>query len=233
LVFRGGFVSRHRVVRQHVHDERFQHAGTDIVDYARAHGRNIGMAFGALVVILGGIYLFQTTSKGSEKAASMELLQAGTDYDQNLIEPAAGKLTQLLQRHGGTPSGTRARLLMGDIELRRGNPSAAEIQFRGFLSKTGSSDYIWTNGQRGLAVALENQSKFKEAAKAYEDLLKAPLGDEEKARALLDAGRAHSLGGDTAAAHAGYERIVKEFGTTRAAVQAKIHLAETGAGGTR
>jgi TolA-binding protein len=118
---------------------------------------------------------------------------------------------------------------MGDVELKRGNPAQAETHFRAFLGKSSSSDYIWTNGQRGLAVALENQAKYKEAAKAYEDLLRGPLGDEEKARALLDAGRAHGLGADTAAARAAYERITKEFGTTRAAVQAKIHLAETGA----
>lgn len=202
------------------------------MDFARTHGKNLAIGLGALVAILLGYFAFRAMNKGGEEAAAMELLQARSDFDQNLLEPAATKLQSLIQRHGGTSSGVRARLLLGDVELKRGNAAQAEVQFRTFLSKSSSSDYIWTNGQRGLAVALENQSKFKEAAKAYEDLLKAPLGDEERAHALLDAARAHNLGGDGSAARASYERITKEFGTTRAAVQAKIQLAETGQGST-
>jgi predicted negative regulator of RcsB-dependent stress response len=225
-------VSRHRVIRQNVHDDRLQHTGEQMMDFARTNGRNLAIGLGVLVAVLLGYFAFQAMSKGGEEAAGMELLQARNDFDQNLLDPAATRLQSLIQRHGSTPSGVRARLLMGDVELKRGNAAQAEAQFRSFLSKSSSSDYVWTNGQRGLAVALENQSKFKEAAKAYEDLLKGPLGDEERGRALLDAARAHSLGGDTAAARAAYDRITKEFGTTRAASQARIYLAETGQGST-
>lgn len=224
-------MSRYHTVRQNVHEDRFSAEG--VADFARNNGRNIAIGTAAVLAVLAGVFFFQSSSSGNERAAALALLQARTDFEQNQMDPAATKLSQLISSYGGTTAGTRARLLLGDIELARSNPAAAETHFKGFLAKHNSSDYIWSNGQRGLAVSLENQSKFKEAAEAYAALLKAPLGDEEKAHALLDAARAHKLGGDTTAAQAAWDRIAKEFSTTRAAIQARIHLAEMGAGAAR
>lgn len=224
-------MSRYHTVRQNVHEDRFSAEG--VADFARNNGRNIAIGAAAFVAIVAGVFFFQSSSSGNERAAALALLEARTDFEQNQMDPAATKLNQIITNYGGTSSGTRARLLLGDIELARANPAAAETHFKGFLSKHNSSEYLWINGQRGLAVSLENQSKFKEAAEAYAALVQGPLGNEEKAHALLDAARAHKLGGDTAAAQAAWERIAKEFGTTRAVIQAETHLAEMGVGAAR
>jgi predicted negative regulator of RcsB-dependent stress response len=146
-------------------------------DFLSGSGRNLAIGIGVVLVAAAGFFIFQETTGGAEKAASGMLAEARSAYTQGQVEQAAGTLTTLLQQHGGTRSGTKARLLMADVELRRNNPVAAEAQFRAALAKSSPSEYLWFNAQRGLAVSLENQSKFAEAATAFEGLTRAAVGN--------------------------------------------------------
>jgi TolA-binding protein len=219
-------VTRNRALRGSVHDDGLAAALARAADLANREGRNLALGAGAVILVAIGIVIFRSNMSGSEKAASAGLAEAHAAFTQGQTEVAATTLAPVIQKYSGTKSGTNARLLMGDIELRRGNVAAAEEHFKAFIGKTSSSEYMWANAQRGRAVALENLSRFADAATAYEDILKAPVGDEEKAHALLDAARAKSLAGDSAGAWAHYERILSEFATTRAAAQAKVFKAE-------
>ncbi len=224
-------MSRNRVVRQAVADDSLPAMAARAQEFMTGNGRYLGIGAGVVVVAVAGFLLFQGSVGSAEKAASAMLAESRLAFTQGQVEKAAGSLTTLLQQHGGTSSALKGRLLMGDVELRRNNAAAAEIQFRAVIGKTGPGDYLWFNAQRGLAVSLENQSKFAEAAAAFEALLKAPIGDEEKAHALLDAGRAHNLAGNTSGAAAACDRIIKEFSSTRAVTQAHILKAEASLSG--
>jgi outer membrane protein assembly factor BamD (BamD/ComL family) len=226
-------VSQNRIVRPHVsHDHDLQDAAAHAVDFFQEHGRNLAIGGGVLVALIVGIALFQANQASSEKAASVQLAQATRDLENNALEPAAAKLGEIVQRHGGSKAGLRARFFLGTVELKRGNNAAAEAQFRAFLGKVGASDYFRAGGQRGLAVALENQSKYAEAAAAYEAIPKGNVGEDEKAHALVAAARARTLAGDKAGALALYDRVIKEFPTSRSITPARLHKAELqGAGG--
>ena len=153
------------------------------------------------------------------------------DVTTNQTDTAAQKLTELVGRYGGSASGNRARLYLGDIELKRGNAAAALVQYDAFLGKTSSGDFIWTVGQRGKAIALENQSKFAEAAAAFEALASGNMGMEEKAHAMLDAAQARTRASDKNAAMALYERILKEYPYSRSMAPAKLGKAELSSAG--
>jgi predicted negative regulator of RcsB-dependent stress response len=224
-------VSRNRIVRADVrHENELEALGFKVVEVAREHGRNIAIGVGVVALGIAGLLLFQRGQAGAERAASTQVSLATRDIEANQVDAAAAKLTDVVSRHGGTPSGNRARFFLAELELRRGNSAAAEAQFQAFLGKTNASDYFWAAAQRGRGVALENQGKHVEAAAAYESVVRGNVSDDDKARALLDAARAKRLAGDTAGAVALAERVIAEFSFTRSIGAARTLKAELTAG---
>jgi hypothetical protein len=73
---------------------------------------------------------------------------------------------------------------------------------------------------------LENTGAFGEAGQAFEEGARASLYDLVKARMLLDAGRAYMVAADTASAGRVYQAILTDHGTTGAAAEARLRLAE-------
>jgi predicted negative regulator of RcsB-dependent stress response len=224
-------VSRNRIVRADVrHENELEALWFKAVEIAREHGRNIAIGVGVVALAVAAILLVQRGQAGAESVASTQVSLATRDIEANQIDAAAARLTDVVSRHGGTPSGNRARFFLGELELRRGNAAAAEAQFQAFLGKVGSSDYFWAAGQRGRGVALENQGKHAEAATAYESVVKGNISDDERARALLDAARARRLGGDSAASLALAERVIAEYPATRSIGAARTLKAELAVG---
>lgn len=224
-------MSRNRIVRADVrHENDIESLSFRAMDIAREHGRNIAIGIGIVALAIAGIIIFQRNQGAAERAASTQLFVAARDIDANQIDAAAAKLTDIVSRHGGTPAGVRARFFLAELELRRGNAALADEHFKSFLGKTGSSDYFWAAAQRGRGAALENQSKFPEAAAAYESVLRGAVGDEEKARALLDVARVKRQAGDTAGALAAAERVIADHPASRSIGAARTLKAELGAG---
>lgn len=201
-----------------------------LIDFFRDNARNLAIGVGVAFAVAIGYAFWQSTQASNDKAASVLVTQAYDEMAGSQLDAAAGRLNDVLSRYGGTKSASRARLLLGGLELARGNAAAANTQYDAFLSKTGPSDYLWSGGQRGRAVALENQNKFADAAQAYEKLLTAPLGIEEQARALYDAARAWQQAGNAEKSVAALDRITKEFGTSRVAANARLLRGEVGGG---
>lgn len=225
-------MSRHKVVRHDVHHhEGLGETGHRLVELARENGRNIAIGAGVVILAIVVALVMQSSQSAGEKSAAGLMAQAGPLLAQNQNEAAASKLQEIVQRFGGTPSGNQARFLLAGVELARGNAAQAEALYRTFLGKVRSGDITWVGGQRGLAVALENQRKFADAARLYEELAGAPMGDEERAHALLDAARARTLAADRPGATALYDRIVRDFPFTRAVATAKVLRAELAAAG--
>jgi predicted negative regulator of RcsB-dependent stress response len=210
------------------HDEGLEAASIQFLDYIQTNGRNLAIGAGILLLLVLGYFGMKVTQGGSNAAAASQLALAMRDVQANQLDPAAQKLNDLISHYGGSASGNRARLVLGNVELRRGNAAAAQKQFDDYLSHAGS-DFLKTGGVRGRAVALENQAKYADAAHAYEALAKESIGDEEQARTLLDAARSRTLAGDSAGATADYDRILKEFSQTRSAAAAKQRKAELAA----
>ena len=225
-------MSRQKLIHAEAHpDMTLGSAGLKAYDYLLGHGRNIAIGGGVLVALVVGFVLMESSQQSSNKAAANLLAIALVDVTTNQTDTAAQKLTELVGRYGGSASGNRARLYLGDIELKRGNAAAALVQYDAFLGKTSSGDFIWTVGQRGKAIALENQSKFAEAAAAFEALASGNMGMEEKAHAMLDAAQARTRASDKNAAMALYERILKEYPYSRSMAPAKLGKAELSSAG--
>jgi outer membrane protein assembly factor BamD (BamD/ComL family) len=225
-------VSRQKLLRTEPHhDDALQMASLKAYDLAREQGRNLAIGAGVVVAIVLGAIFFESSRKSSDAAASSALALAISDVEANQPDQAATKLTDIVSRYGGSPAGNRARLYLGDIELRRGNAVAAQAQFDAYLGKASKGDYFWSVAQRGKAVALENQSKYAEAAAAFEALAGAEMGDEEKARALVEAAQARTLAGEKPGAIALYDRVIKEYPFTRSVAGSRQSKAELSAAG--
>ena len=213
----------HPAASTHEHEPAAQ-----VVDFLRDNGRNLAIGAAVIVAAVVGTVLYRNSATGSDKVASAQVAQAYDRLVKGQNDQASAALNDVIRKYGSTPSGNQARLLLGNLELGQGNAAAAQTQFSAFLGHASASDYLWSGGQRGLAAALENQGKPAEAAAAYEKLLQAPLGDEERARALLDAARAWGDAGSRDKGIAACDRIIKEFGTSKSVANAKLLKAELG-----
>ena len=213
----------HPVAAAHEHEPAAQ-----VVDFLQDNGRNLLIGVAVVAVVVVGAILYRSSTSSADKAASAAVAQAYDRLTKGQNDQASASLNEVVQKYGGTRSGNQARMLLGNLELGKGNAAAAQPQFSAFLSHSSPTDYLWSGGQRGLAASLENLGKPAEAAAAYEKLLQAPLGDEERARALLDAARTWGDAGSKDKGVALCDRVIKEFGTTRSVTNAKLLKAELG-----
>jgi len=79
-----------------------------------------------------------------------------------------------------------------------------------------------------LGSGLEDAGRPAEAAEAYRQAAAKAELDFLKATYLLDAGRAASLAGDTAAAKASYQELLTKYGTLDQSAEARVRMAEIG-----
>jgi Tfp pilus assembly protein PilF len=187
-------------------------------------------AVGIVAVIAVGLMLLQGRRASHERAA-LELAQARTLMFQGQMQQARTGLEGIVTRDRGTEAAVEAHLLLGDINLRLGQPNIAKNNFEEALRRA-KDPIVKSGAQRGLAAAFEDLGSKAEASRHYE----MAAGSGRTAAALNDlmnAGRTAYDSGDVSRAREIYSRcldLAEEVAQGRVN-EVKLALAEVEAAG--
>jgi TolA-binding protein len=184
---------------------------------------------GAIVIFAAASVWFLTTAQQRKEAfAAAALAEARAVAAAGNPALAASDLDQLVNTYGGTTAGEEAALLIAQIRLLEGQPSAAIEALRRLID-AGPRDQFLAPAHGLLGNAREETGDYQAAAAAYLTAAEAAWYDFLTAEYLLDAGRALELAADTASAIAAYERVLRDYDLDHAqqfAVEARVRLAE-------
>lgn len=207
------------------------------------HGAKLLVVLVVVVAAIIGIQQYQSRAKGAELALNEDLGKAFNYLYQNKSDSAASALEALLAKPGASKlQQAKAALLLGNLQFQRKDYDAATKSFERVLANAGDVVVLSSAAEHGMATAAMEKKDFAKAAQLLESFVKnygkrtGNLEDryakEEPADAIVtvpDALWKLSLvyvelqKPDQAKATA--EKLLKVYGSSRQATQAKKFLA--------
>lgn len=134
----------------------------------------LGGALGILVVA-GGIFFVLRTSRLKEERADVLLNRATALLETPQPEAARPLLEKVRDEFAGTRAAEDAHFFLGMSAVAADQVAEARTELTAFLDGHGQEDFMRAAAQGGLAVCLEREKKWDEAAKAW---TQAALVDE-------------------------------------------------------
>lgn len=197
------------------------------VAWVKANQRRLTIVSGALVVVAGGVWFAVSARQRRETFALRELSQARASAEAGNLPLAASDLSRVVSTYGGTRAGQEAVLLLAQVRLLQGQSELAVTELEQFLA-AGPRQEFRAQAQGALGAALEQVGQFASAGRAYETGASVSEYKLLSSQFLMDAGRAFTLGADSASAIRVYQRILADHADTPAATEARVRLAELG-----
>lgn len=166
-------------------------------------------AAGVLTVLLvGGLFWYRANQTRRMEEAAVAFLPVEQAVLAGEETTAARELQLFIQRHGDTPYGDEARLLLGQVHLRGNRPAEAIEAVRPVAAEIGDSP---VGAQAGLllAAAQEAAGQTQEAIQTYLQVADEAETELRQEEALSAAALLRELGGDHAGAAELYRRLVE------------------------
>ncbi len=198
-----------------------------LAEFAKQNGRKLGISAGILVLLVSGVWLWQSSARRKEAFASQELQQARGSAEAGNLPLASSDLTRLIERFSGTRAADEGVILLNQIRLLQGQRDVAIDALQQFVRAT-HPDYVKASAYALLGGGLEDKGKPKDAAAAYRLASENARLDFLKAQYLLDAGRAYAAAGDTTGARQAYGEVLQRFARLDQAAEARVRMAEIG-----
>jgi predicted negative regulator of RcsB-dependent stress response len=201
-----------------------------LVKWVRAHERPVAVVGVVVALAALGVWYAIAAKDRREAFARRELAQARVSADAGNLPLASSDLSRIVNSAGGTAAGQEARLLLAEVRLMQGQADLAASELREFVAAGPRAAYR-AQAHELLGVALEQTGQPQAAAQAYRDGAQAAADAGYtflQAALLLSAGRTFVVAGDTAAALAAFEQVIRDFGETTAASEAKLRMGELG-----
>lgn len=178
-----------------------------------------------LVLAIGG-WLYLETGRRRELAGVDALDRARAAFESGNLPAASTEFQRVAQSFRGTDAGFAAELALNEVRLASGQAQIAADELKKFAEQNPPA--FFASGAWSLrGGALENLTKFDEAAESYAKAAAAAEENYRKVDALLGQARALRLAGKGTQATDLYRQIITTFDRDVAGVpEAEVRLAE-------
>jgi tetratricopeptide (TPR) repeat protein len=199
-------VSR-RVHRQETQpDDVFVERVLETSAWASTHARLLIIGAAVVAVLLVSVLWIRSSRAADRAASATELTTLRQTVQAGNPAVAIRDLQSFLDRFGGTPAGTEARLLLARAHLQAGQGQeaidAVETQARDLTEPLGTPAAFL------LGSAYESLTRWDDAEQTYLRIADAAPFDFQKIQALENAARIRIERGEPAGAVELYERLI-------------------------
>ncbi|HEV8600107.1 MAG TPA: tetratricopeptide repeat protein [Gemmatimonadales bacterium] len=186
----------------------------------------ISYTLGALAVLAIGLWLYSETGRRKAQAGAEALDAARGAFETGNLPAASTAFQQVIQAYRGTDAAYQAELGLNTVRLASGQSQLAVDELRKFANAHPPALYE-SGAWLLMGGALENLSKFGEAADAYLKAADTAPEDYRKVEGLIGAARSYHLAGKQQEGIAVLRRIVTKYPeATPGVAEAKVRLAE-------
>jgi TolA-binding protein len=212
-------------------------------EFLPKHGTKLLVVLVAIVAIIFGVQQWQSRSKAAELALNENLGKAFNFVYENKSDSAAAALEALLNKSDASKlQQAKAALLLGNLQFQRKDFDGAAKSFERVIATAGDAELLRSAAEHGLATTAIEKKDYAKAAALLEAFVKAygkRTGDleerftkEEPADAVVTVPDAlwkltlvYSELQKPEQAKASAEKLLKIYGNSRQATQAKKFLA--------
>jgi tetratricopeptide (TPR) repeat protein len=179
--------------------ESFDDPTEPFANWVRQHAKSLGIAVAALVVLGGGVWLYQYASVQQSLKADEQLLLPERSLGAGNVPLAQNDLKQVVQRYKGTAAATQAAMLLAQTYYDQ-NKQADGIAVLEGVPRGGASAPFGPAVESLIAVGYSDQAKYREAATHYQTAASLTPYKDVRQQYTANAARAFTLAGDTAKA---------------------------------
>lgn len=215
-----------RLTRHQLKEDPLMKSTGETVDFIQHHVRLIIGGVGGLLVILIVVLVMRNSAAQADELAAGILADARGDMARGALEPAAARLTTVVETHGKTAAAREAHLIFAHLRYSQEKYAEAETLYRMALDDYKKDPILGPVARRGLAATLENLTQYEEAATVYETLIPDTPPGQVQVEYRLALARNYLKSGRTAEATVIYEEISSDLDNPVAAQAAKQRLAE-------
>lgn len=182
----------------------------DAGNWAQANQQLITVLGVVVAIAVAGILYYRSYRSQLYDQAAQQLEVIHQSISIRDTEGAKIDLATFLDRFGGTPFEGEARLILGELYLKSGDPQQALA----VLGPLGSSPRgpIDFQGAALLGVAYEQEGRWEDAEKTYLTIADRSKLDFQVRDALAAAARIRGAQGDAEGAIDLYERVLSDLG---------------------
>jgi tetratricopeptide (TPR) repeat protein len=218
-------MSRKRLSKKQLKSDKFVERTFDWAHWIETHRTQALAGIGALVLVVGGIFLWRQMAGSAEEDASVEYAEARQAYFAGNWQLAASDLQGFLSRRGGSSYADDARLFLADAYYQAGQYQQAAETLERFVDEEDDSPFVG-NARILLASSYEQLGQMPQAIAALERALEEADSDEGKIEVRTAMARIYEAQGNVDAAANQYRAIVETDPDGDAAVEARRRLAE-------
>jgi len=212
-------------------------------EFLPKHGAKLIAVVVVVVAVIIGIAQFQSKSKASELALNEDLGKAFNYLYEGKSDSATSALEAFLAKPGSSDQQqAKAALLLGNLQFQHGNLDGAEQSFARAKAKAGDIMLIKSGAEHGLATLAIEKKDYSKAADLLESFIKTygqRTGNLKDRYAKTEAADEITTVPDAMwkltlvyselqkpdLAKATADKLVKIYGASRQAVQARKFLA--------
>ncbi|MFP4526906.1 MAG: tetratricopeptide repeat protein [Candidatus Kapaibacterium sp.] len=211
--------------------------GEEVQSFISKYKTLIIIASVAIVAIVGVIYYMNSVQNANEKEAAEKLASILPAYEQMdytkalygdsaLPELKRYGLIRIAKEFDGTAPGRTAALYAGNSLLATGNFEEARKYFE--IAQSADSRVVSFGATAGIGSCLENDGKYAEAARKYDEAASMAEAPAVRNRYQYYAGLCYEQTGDNNKAEEIYRKIIAEEKFSEIAGYAKSGLARLG-----
>ena len=158
--------ARKRLTRREMKEDKLIGLAQKVEQFYDENRKTVFTVAAAVLVIIIAFFLIQSNRQKSFEQASLDLTISKILFDMGNLDEAEPQLRELQARYGGRIAG-EAQYYLARGAFMRGNIEEAEAAFREYIDKYHVDKYLDIASIAGLAVCLESQEKYEEAAEVY------------------------------------------------------------------
>jgi predicted negative regulator of RcsB-dependent stress response len=201
------------------------------VDFRALYARyRVPATWAVAVIIAGGagVWFWRSSRALKESNAERAYYSAEASYYGGNLDLAEGDLRRVSDRYSGTSAGVRATMLLARTLYQRGKAAEAIARLDGVVG-SGAAKPFRSALYALIAVGLEDQNKFAEAADAYQKAANSAVAQNESDVYMASRARALTSAGNKEEAIRIW-RSLSERETSPVSAEAKLRLGELIAG---
>jgi predicted negative regulator of RcsB-dependent stress response len=192
--------------------------------WVRQHAKSVGIAVLAVVVLGGGLWLYQYATVQQALRADEQLMQPERSLGAGNIPLAQNDLKQLIQRYKGTAAATQASMLLAQTYYDQ-KKQADGIAILEKVPRGGVSAPFAPAVESLIGVGYSDEGKYREAAAHYVTASTLTPYAGVRGQYKANAARALTNAGDTTQAVAMWTALAQDE-TSPLAAEAHLRLGE-------
>jgi predicted negative regulator of RcsB-dependent stress response len=208
---KGQHPTRRRIAPEQapVTDDTFVAKVFELSTWAKKNSQLLILAGVALVLLVGGAIYYASYRRDVDQQAIQTLEAVQQVVAFGLPEEAEVRLTEFLQRFGGTRHATEARLMLGQLHLKQNRTEQAIAVLE--EAKGSADEAMGVQVRMLLGRAYEAADRLPDAEQEYMGVASAADMEFQQRDALASAARVRTLQGNHAGAAEIYRQILSEL----------------------